>query len=125
MTANGKAAEGSRTPGPSGTGLVLRTRSRLGVRLRSAAWNPTHSTFFESRIAMKLTFRNDRLLAVVAHPDDAGLLCAGTLARAARDGAAIALCGLCRRDNGEARQQIANLPAERRHEIRALAKHVG
>ena len=35
---------------------------------------------------MRLDFSGERVLAVVAHPDDAELLCAGTLARARRDG---------------------------------------
>ena len=34
---------------------------------------------------MRLTFSQDRILAVMAHPDDAELLCAGTLARAKSD----------------------------------------
>ena len=34
---------------------------------------------------------NDRVLAVMAHPDDAELLCAGTLARAKADGATIGI----------------------------------
>jgi len=31
---------------------------------------------------MRLDFAGERLLGVVAHPDDAEMLCAGTLARA-------------------------------------------
>ena len=38
---------------------------------------------------MRFNFADNRVLAVVAHPDDAELLCAGTLARARDDGAAI------------------------------------
>jgi LmbE family N-acetylglucosaminyl deacetylase len=49
---------------------------------------------------MKLSFANDRVLAVMAHPDDAELLCAGTLARAKADGAAVAICVMCRGDKG-------------------------
>jgi len=49
---------------------------------------------------MKLTFEHDRLLAVMAHPDDAELLCAGTLARAKADGAAIGIVVMCRGDKG-------------------------
>jgi len=49
---------------------------------------------------MKLSFENDRVLAVMAHPDDAELLCAGTLARAKADGAAVAICVMCRGDKG-------------------------
>jgi LmbE family N-acetylglucosaminyl deacetylase len=51
---------------------------------------------------MRLSFTNDRALAVMAHPDDAELLCAGTLARAAADGATIAICILCSGDKGAA-----------------------
>jgi LmbE family N-acetylglucosaminyl deacetylase len=49
---------------------------------------------------MKLTFANDRILAVMAHPDDAELLCAGTLARAKADGATIGIVVMCRGDKG-------------------------
>jgi N-acetylglucosamine malate deacetylase 1 len=49
---------------------------------------------------MKLSFTNDRVMAVMAHPDDAELLCAGTLARAKADGAAIAICVMCAGDKG-------------------------
>jgi hypothetical protein len=49
---------------------------------------------------MKLNFSNDRLLAVMAHPDDAELLCAGTLARAKAEGAAIAIAVMCWRRQG-------------------------
>ncbi len=51
---------------------------------------------------MKLTFEHDRVLAVMAHPDDAELLCAGTLARAKEDGAEIGICVMCRGDKGMA-----------------------
>ena len=51
---------------------------------------------------MKLSFANNRLLAVMAHPDDAELLCAGTLARAAAEGAAIGVCVMCNGDKGVA-----------------------
>src|SRR6185295_16446086 len=74
---------------------------------------------------MKLTFKNDRVLAVVAHPDDAELLCAGTLARAERDGAAIAVCVLCRGDKGQPSEKVANLAAVRRKEMSASADLLG
>ena len=74
---------------------------------------------------MKLTFKSDRVLAVVAHPDDAELLCAGTLARAKRDGAAIGLCVLCRGDKGQPTKKIANLAAVRRNELNASAELLG
>jgi N-acetylglucosamine malate deacetylase 1 len=49
---------------------------------------------------MKLAFDKERVLAVMAHPDDAELLCAGTLARARADGAAIGIAVMCRGDKG-------------------------
>src|SRR5438874_110267 len=49
---------------------------------------------------MKLIFDDERILAVMAHPDDAELLCAGTLARARSDGAAVAICVMCTGDKG-------------------------
>jgi len=74
---------------------------------------------------MKLNFTNDRVLAVVAHPDDAELLCAGTLARARNDGAAIAICVLCRGDKGQPRSAIKNLADVRRKEMAASARLLG
>ena len=61
------------------------------------------------------------MLAVVAHPDDAELLCAGTLARARDDGAAIAVCVMCRGDKGQPPRPIPNLPGVRRKEVAAPA----
>ena len=74
---------------------------------------------------MKLTFTNERLLAVVAHPDDTELLCSGTLARAKRDGAIIAISVLCRGDKGQPRQPIKNLSKVRRKEMTASAAALG
>ena len=74
---------------------------------------------------MKLNFENERVLAVVAHPDDAELLCAGTLARARQDGAAIGICVLCRGEKGQPREPIANLAAIRRKEMAAASKLLG
>src|ERR1700716_1448257 len=74
---------------------------------------------------MKLTFKNDRVLAVVAHPDDAELLCAGTLARAKRDGAAIAIRVMCRGDKGQPGERVANLAAARLKEMAASARLLG
>src|SRR4051812_13874929 len=71
---------------------------------------------------MKLSFKGDRVLAVVAHPDDAELLCAGTLARAKQDGAAIAICVMCRGDKGQPSQKIPNLVSVRRKEMMASAE---
>jgi N-acetylglucosamine malate deacetylase 1 len=74
---------------------------------------------------MKLSFLNERVLAIVAHPDDAELLCAGTLARARADGAAIGLCVLCRGDKGQPAKPIPNLAAIRRRELAAAARVLG
>ena len=74
---------------------------------------------------MKLDFRNERVLAVVAHPDDAELLCAGTLARAKADGAAIAIAVLCNGDGGQPHKPIRNLDAVRRREMDAAARLLG
>jgi LmbE family N-acetylglucosaminyl deacetylase len=74
---------------------------------------------------MNLSFKGDRVLAVVAHPDDAELLCAGTLARALRDGAEIGVCVLCRGDKGQPSQPIANLGAVRRKEMQASIELLG
>lgn len=74
---------------------------------------------------MKLDFGGDRVLAVVAHPDDAELLCAGTLARAKADGAAIAICVLCRGEKGQPSRPVANLAAVRRREMAAAARLLG
>jgi N-acetylglucosamine malate deacetylase 1 len=71
---------------------------------------------------MKVDFQNDRALAVVAHPDDVELLCAGTLARAREDGAAIAICVCCRGDKGQPAKPIANLAAVRQREMQAAAR---
>ncbi|MEQ2008444.1 MAG: PIG-L family deacetylase, partial [Limisphaerales bacterium] len=70
---------------------------------------------------MQLSFANERVLAVVAHPDDAELLCAGTLARARNDGAAIAICVLTKGDKGQPNRPIKNLTAVRRKEMLAAA----
>ena len=74
---------------------------------------------------MKLDFANQRLLAVVAHPDDAEILCAGTLARARDDGAAIAICVTCKGDKGQPARPITNLAAVRKKEMTAAAKLLG
>jgi LmbE family N-acetylglucosaminyl deacetylase len=73
----------------------------------------------------KLNFLNERLLAVVAHPDDAELLCAGTLARAKQDGAAIAIGVLCQGNKGQPDPPIENLGAVRSQEMHAAAKLLG
>jgi LmbE family N-acetylglucosaminyl deacetylase len=63
----------------------------------------------------------------MAHPDDAELLCAGTLARAKSDGAAIAIAVLCKGDKGvssttPARSDVARI---RQEEASAAAEVLG
>jgi LmbE family N-acetylglucosaminyl deacetylase len=70
---------------------------------------------------MRLDFTNERILAVVAHPDDAELLCAGTLARAKADGAEIGVCVVCTGDKGQPAEIIENLGEVRREEMTAAA----
>lgn len=71
---------------------------------------------------MKLDFANERVLAVVAHPDDAELLCAGTLARARADGAVVGIAVLCRGDKGQPDPPIENLGDVRSAEMKAAAE---
>ncbi|MBM3335006.1 PIG-L family deacetylase [Candidatus Sumerlaeota bacterium] len=74
---------------------------------------------------MRVDFSGDRVLAIVAHPDDAELLCAGTLARAKADGAAIAVCVLCKGEKGQPARPIRNLAAVRRKEMAAAVRLLG
>lgn len=74
---------------------------------------------------MKLNFAEERVLAVIAHPDDAELLCAGTLARARADGAAIAICTLCQGDKGASADHSGDVAAVRRREAAAAAELLG
>ncbi|MCH5373217.1 MAG: PIG-L family deacetylase, partial [Planctomycetes bacterium] len=74
---------------------------------------------------MRLDFANERILAVVAHPDDAEYSCAGTLARAKADGAAIGTCVLCRGDKGQPSNAIEDLAAVRRREMQTAADLLG
>jgi LmbE family N-acetylglucosaminyl deacetylase len=74
---------------------------------------------------MQLSFAGERLLAVVAHPDDADYYGAGTLARAKADGAAIGILVLCQGDKGQPGTPIPNLAALRRKEASAAAKLLG
>jgi LmbE family N-acetylglucosaminyl deacetylase len=73
---------------------------------------------------MKLNFSDQRILAVVAHPDDIELLCAGTLARARRDESVVAVCVLCRGDKGGDTGQLAELVERRRREVIQAASHL-
>ncbi len=74
---------------------------------------------------MKLNFEHERILAVIAHPDDAELLCAGTLARAKADGATIGILLLVQGDKGQPDPPIDNLGEVRSAEMNASAKLLG
>lgn len=74
---------------------------------------------------MKLSFANDSIVALVAHPDDAELLCAGTLARAKAEGADIAICVCCQGEKGMPPKPVKNLAALRRREMRSAARLLG
>ena len=74
---------------------------------------------------MRLDFSGERLLTVIAHPDDAEILCAGTLARALNEGAEIGICVLCRDDKGQPNPPIDNLGDVRREEMAAAARLLG
>src|SRR4051812_41942279 len=74
---------------------------------------------------MRLDFSGERVLAVVAHPDDAELLCAGTLARAKADGAAVGICVLCQGDKGQPMPMVEELSEVRRAEMQDAAAVLG
>lgn len=76
---------------------------------------------------MKLAFTGERVLAVMAHPDDAELVCAGTLARARADGATIGIAVMCRGDKGvgTATEKAADLARIRQEEATAAAGVLG
>src|SRR5438477_4422722 len=74
---------------------------------------------------MRLSFSDERVLAVVAHPDDAEVLCAGTLARARADGAAVGIGVLCQGDKGQPTPPLEDLAAVRRAEMTAAAALLG
>jgi LmbE family N-acetylglucosaminyl deacetylase len=65
------------------------------------------------------------VLAVIAHPDDAELLCAGTLARARDEGAVIGICVLCRGDKGQPDPPVEDLAEIRAREMAAAAQVLG
>jgi LmbE family N-acetylglucosaminyl deacetylase len=74
---------------------------------------------------VRLDFSKERVLAVVAHPDDAEILCAGTLARARRDGASIGIAVVCKGDRGQPEVPIPELADVRREEMTVAAKLLG
>jgi len=74
---------------------------------------------------VKLDSSGERILSVVAHPDDAEILCAGTLARALADGASIGIAVLCKGDRGQPEDPIPELGEVRREEMTVAAKLLG
>jgi LmbE family N-acetylglucosaminyl deacetylase len=74
---------------------------------------------------MRIDFQAERVLAVVAHPDDAECLCAGTLARAKAEGAGIGIFVLCQGEKGQPSPPVAHLAATRRREMKAAAELLG
>lgn len=74
---------------------------------------------------MRFDFSGERVLAVVAHPDDAELLCAGTLGRARDDGAAVGICVMCQGDRGQTDPPTPNLAEVREREMQAAAALLG
>jgi len=63
----------------------------------------------------------------MAHPDDAELVCGGTLARAKAEGAAVAICTMCKGDKGAGSREKGGeaLSLRRREEAGQAAKIVG
>jgi LmbE family N-acetylglucosaminyl deacetylase len=66
-----------------------------------------------------------RVLAVGAHPDDLVILCAGTLARYAADGHAVAMVDVTRGDRGSFVHTAEEIAAIRARESRAAAEVIG
>jgi N-acetylglucosamine malate deacetylase 1 len=73
---------------------------------------------------MKLSFADERVLAVMAHPDDAEMLCAGALARAKADEAAIGIVVMCRGDKGVGSTSSAETLGRVRYDEAAAASDV-
>jgi len=67
----------------------------------------------------------ERVLAVGAHPDDIEILCAGTLARFAREGAAVSIITVMNGDKGGFDIPPAELAETRRRECIAAAEVIG
>ncbi len=66
-----------------------------------------------------------RILAVGAHPDDLEILCAGTLARYARDGHEVMMAHVTRGDKGSYHEQPAEMARARAAEARAAGAVIG
>jgi N-acetylglucosamine malate deacetylase 1 len=74
---------------------------------------------------MRLSFAGERILAVMAHPDDADLMCAGLLERARSEGAPIGVAYLCRGDKGQPDPPLPNLADVRFGEAARNAEAIG
>jgi len=68
--------------------------------VQNAVNRPEEKVCTAGGATVKLSFRDERALAVMAHPDDTEILCGGTLARAKKDGGQIAVCVMCQGDKG-------------------------
>lgn len=66
-----------------------------------------------------------RVLAVGAHPDDIEILCAGTLAKYAKDGHDIVMCHVCKGDKGHFHIPNDELARIRRKEAQNSAARIG
>jgi LmbE family N-acetylglucosaminyl deacetylase len=66
-----------------------------------------------------------RVLAVVAHPDDIDILCAGTMARYAKDGAVVYLCNATSGDRGSVELSMDEIRAVREEEAKRSAAVIG
>jgi LmbE family N-acetylglucosaminyl deacetylase len=74
---------------------------------------------------MRLSFTHERVLAVMAHPDDADLMCAGLLQRAHADGADIGIVYLCMGEKGQPEPPIPQLADRRFAEAKTNADAIG
>ncbi len=74
---------------------------------------------------MRLNWQQERVLAVMAHPDDADLMCVGTLERAHLEGAEIAIVYLCMGDKGQPDPPLPHLADVRFAEAKKNADIVG
>ena len=111
---------------PTYVGVLSANVGPDAARIVTLFDGPLQPRLLRTNSDMTLDFSQDRLLAIVAHPDDAELLCAGTLARAKADGAAIGVCVLCQGDKGQpAGDPIADLVDVRRREMQASAEILG
>ena len=74
---------------------------------------------------MAESVRVQRVLAVGAHPDDCELLCGGTLARFASQGAAVTICALARGEKGSREVPPEEFAARRLAEAKRASAVIG